>query len=377
LGRRAGLRFKLLETIKMHSEALGKYGWDTYYESAFDSVWKEGLAPGRVLEENRQGFRVYTTHGEVGAEVSGRFRFKACGRESFPAVGDWVVLRLLPGENRAIIEAVLPRKSQFIRKAAGKQTEAQVVGANMDWVFVMMSLNQDFNARRLERYLVLVWESGASPVVILSKSDLCNDEETAVASIREATLNVSIHAISALTGQGLQELRVYLGAGKTIALLGSSGVGKSTLVNGLLGEALLKTQPIRAHDDRGLHTTASRQLIVLPNGGLVLDTPGMRELQLWEAEDGVQKAFEDIEVQAHQCRFRDCTHEHEPDCAVREALKEGTLDEGRYQSYQKLQRELRHLAVKQDLNAQRSEKQKWKVLSRMAKDRAALKLEGR
>ena len=357
----------------MQSEALRRYGWDLHCESSFVSFWKEGLEPGRVLEEHRQRFRVYTAHGEIGAEVSGRFRFKICARESFPAVGDWVALRLLPAETTAIIEAVLPRKSQFIRKAAGKQTQAQVVGANMDWVLVMMSLNQDFNVRRLQRYLVLAWESGAAPVVILSKSDLCDDKGAAVATVRREALGVPIHTISALTREGLGELGDYLAAGKTIALLGSSGVGKSTLVNVFLGRPSLKTQAIRAHDDRGRHTTTTRQLIVLPGGALVLDTPVMRELQLWEAEGGVQMAFEDIEVQASQCRFRDCTHQHEPGCSVREALAAGTLDEERFQSYKKLKREMKHLILKQDGLAERLERQRWKKLSRLAKDRANAK----
>jgi ribosome biogenesis GTPase / thiamine phosphate phosphatase len=360
----------------MQSEALKTYGWDAHCESGFTSVWKEGLEPGRVLEQSRQRFRVYTACGEIGAEVSGRFRFRAGARENFPAVGDWVVLRRLPAEDRAIIEAVLPRKSWFVRKAAGKQTEAQVVGANMDWVFVMMSLNRDFNARRLERYLVLAWESGASLVVILSKSDLCNDKKGAVATIREATLDVPIHAISTLTGEGLQELQVYLAAGKTIALLGSSGVGKSTLINEFLGRPSLKTQPIRAHDDRGRHSTTTRQLFLLPSGALVLDTPGLRELQLWEAEGGVQTAFEEIEARASQCRFRDCTHRNEPGCAIREALADGALDQKRFQSYVKLRQEMNHLAHRRDGRAEQLERRRWKKLSRLARDRDLAKRNG-
>jgi ribosome biogenesis GTPase len=305
--------------------------------------------------------------------VSGKFRFKTIARQNLPAVGDWVALRPIPAEDRAIIEAVLPRKSQFIRKAAGKETAGQVVGANMDWVFVMMSLNQDFNLRRLERYLALAWESGASPVVILSKSDLCEDKETKVARIRREAAAVPIHAISAKSHQGLEDLDGYLGEGKTIALLGSSGVGKSTLVNVFLGHPTLKTQAIRADDDRGRHTTTTRRLLLLPGGALVLDTPGMRELQLWEAEVGVRMAFEEIEVQASRCRFRDCAHQQEPGCAVQEALAAGTLDEERFQSYQKLKGEMKHLIARQDARAESVQRQRWKKLSRLAKTRAFAK----
>ena len=359
----------------MQAEILRTYGWNVDWGSRFMPFEREGLEPGRIIEENRQSFQVLSVYGERYAEVSGRFRFNARARQSLPAVGDWVALRPL-AEGPAIIEAILPRKTQFVRKVAGRQTEGQVVAANVDWVFIMMSLNRDFSLRRLERYLVLTWESGASPVIILSKSDLCQDKEAAAATINREVLGVPVHAISALTGEGLEEVQVYLDPGKTIVLLGSSGVGKSTLVNEFLGKPSLRTQPIRSDDDRGRHTTTTRQLIPLPCGSLVLDSPGMRELQLWEADEGMQTAFEEIETYARQCRFRDCRHRQEPGCAVREALATGTLKESRFESYEKLQRELSYLNLRQKGQAQRLEKQRWKKVSRLAKDRGLAKREG-
>jgi ribosome biogenesis GTPase len=260
-----------------------------------------------------------------------------------------------------------------VRKAAGTRTDEQVVGANIDTIFLVTSLNQDFNLRRIERYLLVAWESGASPVIVLSKADLCDDLADKLAEIQTVASGVPIHAVSVVREDGLKELAPYFRHGQTVALLGSSGVGKSTLINHLLGRDVQRVQEIREHDGRGQHTTTHRELILLPQGGLVLDTPGMRELHLWEGEESLQLAFDDIEALAANCHFSDCQHRDEPRCAVRDALAKGTLDVARYQSYEKLQKELKHVARKQDINAQLTEKKKWKKLSRLATQRGEAK----
>jgi ribosome biogenesis GTPase len=252
-----------------------------------------------------------------------------------------------PADGAGTIHAVLPRRSAIVRKAAGNPTEAQVVGANIDTVFLVTSLNDDLNLRRLERYLATAWESGAQPAILLTKADLCEDAAAAVLEVQAIAFGVPVHAVSTVTGEGLAELDAYLGEGKTVALIGSSGVGKSTLVNRLAGREVLATQEIRESDGRGRHTTSHRELVPLPGGGLVLDTPGMRELQLWETTDGMQEAFDDVEELVAVCRFADCAHGVEPGCAVQAALADGSLAPERYESWVKLQRELEHLERRQ------------------------------
>jgi ribosome biogenesis GTPase len=323
---------------------LQELGWNESFADAFQPHESTGLAPARVAVEHRSEYVVYAEAGELRAELSGRLRFDG----DHPGVGDWVAIASRADEGRATIQAVLPRRTAFVRKTAWAETKAQTVAANVDVVFIVCGLDLNFSLRRIERYLTLAWESGAQPVALLTKADLCEDVPARVLEVETIAIGVPVHAVSVPTGEGIDEVRGYLGTGRTGALLGSSGVGKSTLVNALVGEELLATREVRAGDGRGRHTTSHRQLVLLPDGGLVLDTPGMRELQLWEADEGVGAAFSDVDALLGQCRFSDCRHEREPGCAVRAALRSGELDAERWESWRKLQRELEHLRVRQD-----------------------------
>jgi len=346
---------------------LNDLGWDAEWARVFAPYAADGLVPARVAIEFNYIYRLYAESGELQAQHAGRMRHQAEGRENMSAVGDWVAVLPTPGEAAGTIEAVLPRRSRFSRKVAGETTEEQIVAANIDTVFLVMGLDGDYNPRRLERYLLMASESGARPVVLLNKSDLADHLPADLDEIKGLRVGIPVHPISARERSGIEVIENYLGPGRTGALLGSSGVGKSTIVNALMGDEKLKTQDVRVSDSRGRHTTRHRHLILLGTRGLLIDTPGMRELQLWTQSESARETFEDIEGLAEACHFTDCQHREEPRCAVKQAIADGTLAAERLGSYVKLQEEIRSLDVRKDARAQIDEKRKMKTVSQSLK----------
>ncbi|MEO0490913.1 MAG: ribosome small subunit-dependent GTPase A [Cyanobacteria bacterium J06659_2] len=347
---------------------LEQYGWGDRVAQAFQPYVQQGYLAGRVTLAQRHQFRLHTEVGDIAATVSGKFIHDTTAAADFPVVGDWVVVQPLAeaanGSGQGVIHQVLPRYSQFARKAAGTRTEAQLLVANVDTALLISGLDGDFNPRRIERYLVQTWESGANPVIVLNKADQCDRVAEKIADLDAIALGVPILPISAEYGTGLEHLNPYLQPGQTLVLLGSSGVGKSTLTNQLLGQTVQPTQSVRQDDSRGRHTTTGRQLFHLPSGALLIDTPGMRELQLWSSETSLDSTYADIDALAQQCRFSDCRHQQEPGCAVQAAITADELAPDRLYSYQKLQKEQQYLARKSNPQEQQNSKKRWKTITK-------------
>lgn len=343
-------------------------GFSTYFEEQLTAFKEESklanCVPARVTLEHKHSYRVLAEEGEWLATVAGHFAYTSQAREDYPAVGDWVLVEKMPGEEKAIIHKLFNRKSVFSRKVAGQEIKEQIVASNVDIVLLVMSLNADFNIRRLERYLVAAWDSGAKPVIVLTKADLCEDITSMVREVELVAFGVDIFVTSARSGEGIEAIQTLFTEGVTGALLGSSGAGKSTLMNALSGEELMKVSGIREDDAKGRHTTTHRELIVLPSGGCLIDTPGMRELQLWDQSESLSSSFRDIEEFAAACRYRDCTHHMEPHCAVQQAISDGALEQSRLQSYFKLQKELAFIERKTNIQAKLNEQRKWKQIAK-------------
>jgi len=351
----------------LHSDdraELEELGWNDRFASAFDDLADENIQPGRLAADHGTRFLVQLAGSAPLATLGSSLR-----DARLVAVGDWVAVRHAPGATE--IRAVLPRQSAITREAPGRETAAQVIAANVDLVFIATSADTDFNVRRIERLLTVAYQSGAAPLIVLTKTDL-NSPDPFEAELETIAAGVPVVAVSGRTGAGIEAVRGYLSRGKTAVLVGSSGVGKSTLINRLLGETVLRTAEVHK-SGQGRHTTSHRQLLKVPGGGLIIDTPGLREIQLWAGADALAEVFDDIEQLALDCRFTDCRHEAEPDCAVRAALEGGTLDASRFTSYRKLQRELRAIQVRADVRLQIEERRKWKAIHKSAKQHMQVK----
>jgi ribosome biogenesis GTPase / thiamine phosphate phosphatase len=342
-------------TLPSTETLLHRFGWDDGWEAAFADDRAAGLTPARVAIQHRGAYDLVVEEGELRASAATRL----VKLDELPAVGDWVGVD--PETN--LIETVVERRTSISRKEVWHAVREQVLAANIDVAFLVQALPLDFNVRRLERYLAMAWESGAQPVVLLTKSDLVDDVAPFLAEAETVTLgSCPAHAVSAKTGAGIDDLRAYLEPNRTAVLLGSSGVGKSTIVNALVGEEVLETQEVRADDHRGRHTTTHRELILLESGGVILDTPGIRELQLWDAD--LEQAFGDIEEIARRCRFSDCNHDREPGCAIRQALEDGSLASERWQSYVKLQREMEAIEARRNHLLRQERVREYKIRAR-------------
>lgn len=348
-------------------------GWNDFFENQYTAYKDHGLLYGRIIKEVRHTYIIYSAHGEINAEVSGHFHYTAIDKSDYPSVGDWVIFK--KSNDMALIEKVLSRQSYFSRKSAGKDYEEQIVAANIDYLCIVSGLDggRNFNPRGIERYVAMATQGNTQPIILLNKVDLCTNRDEIIKSINSMLENIPVFMVSATTKEGLDTFLSNFNAGSTIAFSGQSGVGKSSLINTLLGNEHLKTGTVRDGDLRGKHTTTHRELFFLKNDIMVIDTPGMRELQLWGDEDSLEDAFIEIYDAAEGCRFKDCTHVNEPGCAVKQMVDDGSLDKGRYENYLQMRSELQYLDSKVDTKGRLERKAKEKGLSKVIKNLKKIK----
>ena len=340
---------------------LKNIGFNDYVEAHFNSISSDDDMIARISGEYEKIYKIVTEGGEKTAEISGNMKYNAEGRFDYPVVGDWVLVKGHKNSDRYIIKKIIPRQTKVSRKVAGKKSEEQIISANIDYIFIMSDLKDDYNINRLERYLTIAWDSGAKPIIVLNKADLCNkkDIENKKSEVEKIAFGVPVHVISCKKNRGLTEINRYLSSGTTISLIGSSGVGKSTLINQIIGRTKQKTNNTRKSDGKGKHTTTAREIIIIPDKGVIIDTPGMREIQLWNNDSGINSTFADIEKLSKRCKFNDCTHTHEPNCAVKDAINSGDLSEDRLKNFHKMKREMRYQKLKEMKTANQIEYAKW------------------
>ncbi|MEJ2613927.1 MAG: ribosome small subunit-dependent GTPase A [Ignavibacteriaceae bacterium] len=347
---------------------LNSVGWNSFFEKQFEKYKLSGFKAGRIINEQKERYIVFTEYGNYQGEISGKLLYSTDNNSDFPKVGDWVAVSIFKEESKVVIHEILKRKNKFSRQAAGQKTEEQVIAANIDAVFIMQSQDQNYNVKRMERYISMIYEMKAEPVILLNKSDLAVDPQEKLVEIRKIFPGIISFSLSSIYNIGIEQVKEIIQPGKTYMLIGSSGVGKSTIINHLAGEDILKTNDVREKDSKGKHTTTSRQMIILENGGLLIDTPGMRGFKLWNTESGLEETFNEIDNFAGECRFADCTHTSEIKCAVIDAVKSGKISKERYESYLKLQKELRYLETKQNKFSYLESKKRMKTMKKAAKN---------